>query len=468
MSVDALAFVRAGTAPLRGRQRSNSFDEMSKLSILHPDFPLGATSWTLAGLTARLLWFVGLPGIWLIQVVRMLLFVTILLPAFIPLAVRHFTSPALRHNIPYGDRSRHMLDVYLPCRRGKLYPPPDARGQPVVVFVTGGAWIIGYKLWAFIMGKTLSENGVLCVVPDYRNFPEACVGDMVSDVDLALAFVAANIEDLGGDPNNITLIGQSAGAHLSILSLLRACISSATEHVAAGKDNCRGGAGRSSPLVNIRRWVGISGPYDLVKLSPIMHRRGLHRRVVKALASHDLASHSPTRLCLSLAEAQASRDAARAACATQAVANLVRQRSKHSIAACARTPAPPVIRLRTMLTASCHRPQPPLFIFHGLSDATVPPAFSKELAVALRALRLGDGSCPHVRERYYAGKSHTDPILEDPIGGGKDVLITDILSLIRIGEIAPSGDSGESGDATFLPQLLPAVLLKFARWFNPF
>ena len=49
------------------------------------------------------------------------------------------------------------------------------------------------------MGRALSEHGVLVVVPDYRNFPEAKVSEMVGAVDLALCFVAKNLAGLGGD-----------------------------------------------------------------------------------------------------------------------------------------------------------------------------------------------------------------------------------------------------------------------------
>jgi para-nitrobenzyl esterase len=52
---------------------------------------------------------------------------------------------------------------------------------------------------------------------------------MVNDVDLALAYVARNLDGLGGDGGNVTLMGQSAGAHLSLLSLLRATITAAVD-----------------------------------------------------------------------------------------------------------------------------------------------------------------------------------------------------------------------------------------------
>ena len=42
----------------------------------------------------------------------------------------------------------------------------------MVVFLSGGAWLIGYKAWAYLQGKVLQNNGVMCIMPDYRNYPQ--------------------------------------------------------------------------------------------------------------------------------------------------------------------------------------------------------------------------------------------------------------------------------------------------------
>ena len=60
--VDALLFVRDGTAPLTGRPRSHTFDQLTKLSILHPDFSLGQVIGLLWRLFGKLMWWLGLPG----------------------------------------------------------------------------------------------------------------------------------------------------------------------------------------------------------------------------------------------------------------------------------------------------------------------------------------------------------------------------------------------------------------------
>ena len=74
----------------------------------------------------------------------------------------------------YGLFSRNRLDIISP----PVSAPSPAGGRPVVVFVTGGAWIIGYKAWGALLGKRLSDAGIITVLLDYRNFPQARIDTM--------------------------------------------------------------------------------------------------------------------------------------------------------------------------------------------------------------------------------------------------------------------------------------------------
>jgi prenylcysteine alpha-carboxyl methylesterase len=85
-----------------------------------------------------------------------------------------------------------------------LYMPPncdDDSPKPVVIFVTGGAWIIGYKGWAALLGQQLAEHHIIVTCLDYRNFPQGSVSDMVADISTGIGYVCQNITNLGGDPN---------------------------------------------------------------------------------------------------------------------------------------------------------------------------------------------------------------------------------------------------------------------------
>ncbi|CAE8740802.1 unnamed protein product, partial [Polarella glacialis] len=252
----------------------------SRWSPLLPSLGLWATLQKLAVLTANLQWWMGFPGKWLWQFVRLVAFVLLMLPGFIPPFITYMWSAQIKKNIPYGPSFRHQLDIYLPAASSS----PKNRRAPVVIFISGGAWIIGYKAWGFIMGQLFQQYGVLFIAPDYRNFPEASVGSMVEDVIMALGWIFENLDELGGDLANITLMGQSAGAHLSALALLE---QAARE---AGRKE-----GLTWSVQDLVRWVGISGPYDAIDMLPTMRNRGLPTSVIMALMDHDLARFSPTR-----------------------------------------------------------------------------------------------------------------------------------------------------------------------------
>jgi acetyl esterase/lipase len=114
-----------------------------------------------------------------------------------------------------GDR-RHRLDVY----RSRLAPPEQA---PVMVYVHGGAWVIGDKRE---QGKPmmfeLVARGWVCVAINYRLSPKATWPDHIVDTKRAVAWVKEHIADYGGDPDFIAVSGGSAGGHLCALLALSA------------------------------------------------------------------------------------------------------------------------------------------------------------------------------------------------------------------------------------------------------
>jgi prenylcysteine alpha-carboxyl methylesterase len=208
------------------------------------------------------------------------MFGILLLPAWWkPLRPYIFCENIIR-GIRYGPNQRNFLDVYLPAPSKKSQSSdPQTHKSPVAVLVWGGAWIIGYKAWPFILAQELARNGVLCVSIDYRNFPQGNVVDMVEDVNNAMNWVFENIECLGGDPDCITLIGQSAGAHLTTLSLLH----QASDKTDYGVWDCS----------RLKHYVGISGAYDLVALKPILDKHGLEESLFREVMNQDLISNSP-------------------------------------------------------------------------------------------------------------------------------------------------------------------------------
>jgi para-nitrobenzyl esterase len=98
-------------------------------------------------------------------------------------------------------------------------PPHPAAPAPVVVFVHGGAFIAGSTRAPVYDGAAFARDGVVLVTVTYRlgaagflHLPDAPDNRGRLDVIAALRWVRENIAGFGGDPDTVTLAGQSAGA----------------------------------------------------------------------------------------------------------------------------------------------------------------------------------------------------------------------------------------------------------------
>jgi para-nitrobenzyl esterase len=105
-------------------------------------------------------------------------------------------------------------------------PDPGAAKLPVMVWVYGGAYVAGYSGDPVYDGKRLARLGVVLVSFNYRVGMEgfaqlegAPANRGLLDQVAALAWVRENIASFGGDPDNVTVFGESAGAG-SIAALL--------------------------------------------------------------------------------------------------------------------------------------------------------------------------------------------------------------------------------------------------------
>jgi acetyl esterase/lipase len=110
-----------------------------------------------------------------------------------------------RHaNLSYGPDPRQGLDVY---------SPRHATNRPVVVFWYGGSWVKGKKSDYRFVGTTLAERGFVVVLPDYRLYPQVSFPAFDEDGARAVAWVEQHVQEFGGDPHHIVLMGHSAGGH---------------------------------------------------------------------------------------------------------------------------------------------------------------------------------------------------------------------------------------------------------------
>ncbi|EEF28744.1 probable isoprenylcysteine alpha-carbonyl methylesterase ICMEL2 isoform X2 [Ricinus communis] len=351
-------------------------------------------TYLLTRLTFTLLRYLGVGYRWITRLAALAFYAFLLMPGFLQVAYYYFFSSQVRRSIIYGDQPRNRLDLYLP---ENMDGP-----KPVVAFVTGGAWIIGYKAWGSLLGKQLAERDIIVACIDYRNFPQGTISDMVIDASQGISFIFNNISEYGGDPNRIYLMGQSAGAHISACVLVDQAIREA-----------RGGKSISWSVSQIKAYFGLSGGYNLFKLVDHFNNRGLYRS-----------------LFLSIMEGE---------------------ESLHLFSPEVRIESPSFRHAVSLL--------PPITLFHGNADYSIPSASSQTFVDALQ--RLG----AKAELILYKGKTHTDLFLQDPLRGGKDDLFDHIVAKIHAGD-----KDALAKDAIAPPRrrLVPELLLRLAGHISPF
>ncbi|CAM8919077.1 unnamed protein product [Rhodiola kirilowii] len=352
-----------------------------------------AETYLVTRLGVKLLGYLGVGYRWITRLLALQCYSLLLMPGFIQVGYYYFFSKQVRRSIVYGDQPRNRLDLYM---------PKDSDGpKPVIAFVTGGAWIIGYKAWGSLLGQQLSERGIIVACIDYRNFPQGTIGEMVKDASQGISFLCNNISDYGGDPNKIYLMGQSAGAHIGACAIWEQAIKESK------------GERVSWRASQINAYFGLSGGYNLFDLVEHFHNRGLYRSIF-----------------LSIMEGEQS----------------LRRYS-------------PQVMVQDPSLKDAVSLLPPIILFHGTGDYSIPCDASKSFADTLRSLGVQAESI------LYEGKTHTDLFLQDPMRGGKDDLFEDLVAYIHRDD-----PEALARDAAAPPRrrLVPEFMLRLAHSVSPF
>jgi para-nitrobenzyl esterase len=120
------------------------------------------------------------------------------------------------------------------CLSLNVWSPPQAKRAPVFVWIYGGALWSGTSRDPLYDGRKMAERGVVVVSINYRvgilgwlAHPELSAESKdgisgnygLQDQIAALEWVKRNIASFGGDPGNVTIAGESAGA-LSVMYLM--------------------------------------------------------------------------------------------------------------------------------------------------------------------------------------------------------------------------------------------------------
>ena len=103
----------------------------------------------------------------------------------------------------------------------------SAEALPVMVFIHGGGYLLGSSATPIYDGASLARKGCVYVSVNYRLGALGCLelsslsGEgatiddnlFLRDLVMALRWVRDNIAEFGGDRDNVTIFGESAGAH---------------------------------------------------------------------------------------------------------------------------------------------------------------------------------------------------------------------------------------------------------------
>lgn len=109
-------------------------------------------------------------------------------------------------DLDYGGGNGQTLDVF---------GLPGDEPRPTVVWIHGGAWISGTKTDVEPYLRILAAEGYTTVALGYSIAPEQIYPTGVRQANDALAYLEQHAEELGIDPQQIVIAGDSAGAQLA-------------------------------------------------------------------------------------------------------------------------------------------------------------------------------------------------------------------------------------------------------------
>ncbi len=145
-------------------------------------------------------------------------------------------------DIVYGEDKIQKLDIYQPTQ------PCDH--CPVLIWIHGGAWNSGEKEEYQFVGEAFASAGMLVVIPGYRKYPQVRFPGFIEDAASAVSWVRSNIQRYGGNPDDLNLMGHSAGAHIAMM------LTFDPQYLAQVK----------VPLKSITTAIGLAGPYNFLPI----------------------------------------------------------------------------------------------------------------------------------------------------------------------------------------------------------
>lgn len=139
---------------------------------------------------------------------------------------RSYEDDEVCNEFYHNELRQGLISTYSEdCLHLNIFSPKDAKNCAVIIFIHGGSFTDGSSDEAYFDGTELTKQNVILVTFNYRLGPfgfcshpdltdknGVCGNYGIQDQYTAIKWVKENILSFGGNPNNITLMGQSAGA----------------------------------------------------------------------------------------------------------------------------------------------------------------------------------------------------------------------------------------------------------------
>jgi acetyl esterase/lipase len=148
---------------------------------------------------------------------RLLTFLSILVGTWTQAGSSEFSSNPqveVRGDISFLTPDRlEKLDLYLTKNRNA------GEKSPAVLLIHGGGWKEGDKRQAreIEFGMTLAQNGFVAASINYALRSAGKFPQNLQDCKHGIRYLRAHADELGIDPNRISVMGGSAGGHLALL-----------------------------------------------------------------------------------------------------------------------------------------------------------------------------------------------------------------------------------------------------------
>lgn len=166
----------------------------------------------------------------------------------------HFGPRAMQRFV-FGDMRFRSDSTSEDCLYLNVWTPSSAKKLPVLVYFYGGGFVAGDGSEYRYDGEKMAQKGIVAVTVNYRlgvfgflahpelskESPHHASGNYgLLDQNAALRWVKRNISAFGGDPDRITIAGESAGS-ISVSAQMASPLS---------KNLIKGAIGESGALIN--------------------------------------------------------------------------------------------------------------------------------------------------------------------------------------------------------------------------